>query len=158
IDGAQVILDATDNFETRFLINEASVKKSIPWIYGACVGSYGLTMTIVPGQTPCLRCLFQSAPPIGASPTCDTVGVISPIVHTVAALQVSEALKILTGHPEKLHRKLINVDLWEWRTTAIDVNASRAGRCATCVEHQWEYLKGKEGSAGVVLCGRNSVQ
>lgn len=158
IEGAQIILDATDNFETRFLINEASVKQKIPWIYGACVGSYGLTVTVVPGQTPCLRCLFQNAPPIGASPTCDTAGVISPIVNTVASLQVSEALKVLTGHMEKLHGKLINLDLWDWRLTAVDVSKARTPNCATCVEHKFEYLKGKEGSSGIVLCGRNSVQ
>ena len=158
IAGAQVIMDATDNFETRFLINEAAVKNDIPWVYGACVGSYGLTMAVVPGQTPCLRCVFAGAPPIGASPTCDTAGVIGPIVQVIAALQVGEALKLLTGRHDRLHRRLINLDLWDWRVTAVNVGQARAAACPTCVERRWEYLVGREGSAGVVLCGRNSVQ
>ncbi|MBI1748496.1 MAG: ThiF family adenylyltransferase [Acidobacteria bacterium] len=158
IAGARIILDATDNFETRFLINDASVKTTIPWIYGACVGSYGLTMTIVPGETPCLRCLFQSAPPLGASPTCDTAGVIAPIVNMIASLQVTEALKLLVGKFEKRHGKLINLDVWDWRLTAIDLTMARRLDCATCAHHEFEYLHGKATGAGMVLCGRNSVQ
>src|SRR5438876_7316522 len=112
-----VVLDGTDNFVTRYLINDACVKHEISWIYGAAVGSYGVTMTIQPHQTPCLRCVFEEAPPAASAPTCDTAGVIMPIINVVAAVQVSEALKIMTGHFEKLHGSLMQFDVWrnEWR-------------------------------------------
>ena len=98
------MLDGTDNFATRYLINDACVKHEINWIYGAAVGSYGVTMTIRPHQTPCLRCVFEEAPPAASAPTCDTAGVIMPIISVVAAVQVSEALKLLTGDVAALHR------------------------------------------------------
>ena len=97
IDGCDVVLDGTDNFATRYLLNDACVKHNVNWIYGAAVGSYGVTMTIRPHQTPCLRCVFEEAPPPASAPTCDTAGVIMPIINIVAAVQVSEALKLLTG-------------------------------------------------------------
>src|SRR5260370_12085903 len=101
--GCDVIIDGTDNFATRYLINDASVKHGVNWIYGAAVGSYGVTMTVRPHQTACLRCIFDEAPPAASAPTCDTAGVIMPIINVVAAVQVSEALKIMTGHFEELH-------------------------------------------------------
>src|SRR5215831_17136681 len=107
IAGADVILDGTDNFETRFLINDAALKMRIPWVYGAAVGSYGLTMTVVPGQGPCLRCVLEAMPEPGSGPTCDTAGVIAPIVAVIGSIQSAEALKILVGDTDSLHRSLI---------------------------------------------------
>src|SRR3981081_1658145 len=112
IENCDVVLDGTDNFATRYLINDACVKHEINWIYGAAVGSYGVTMTIQPHQTPCLRCVFEEAPPAASAPTCDTAGVIMPIISIVAAVQVAEALKLLAGQTENLHRSLMQFDVW----------------------------------------------
>src|SRR4030095_2177602 len=111
IKDCTIVLDGTDNFATRYLINDACVKHNVTWIYGAAVGSYGVTMTIQPHQTPCLRCVFEEAPPPASAPTCDTAGVIMPIISVVAAVRVSEALKLLTGHDEQLHRSLMQFDV-----------------------------------------------
>ncbi len=113
LDGFDLILDAADNFEVRYLINDYAVKTGIPWIYGACVGSYGLTFPVLPGETACLRCVFESAPPAGVSPSCDTAGVIGPIVGAVASLQAAEALKILAGRHDRINRRITTLDLWE---------------------------------------------
>src|SRR6266568_9110088 len=131
IKDCDVVLDGTDNFATRYLINDACVKHDLNWIYGAAVGSYGVTMTIQPHQTPCLRCVFEEAPPAASAPTCDTAGVIMPIVSIVAAVQVSEALKLLTGHTEDLHNSLMQFDVWrnEWRGISL---RDRAPDCKTC--------------------------
>jgi adenylyltransferase/sulfurtransferase len=107
IADADLVLDGTDNFETRFLMNDACVKSGVPWIYGAAVGSYGLTMTILPGRTPCLRCVLEQAPEPGTGPTCDTAGVIMPIISIIGSIQATEALKLLTGQADKLHGSLI---------------------------------------------------
>ena len=117
IEGCDIVLDGTDNFSTRYLINDACVKHKLNWIYGAAVGSYGVTMTIRPHDSPCLRCIFEEPPPAASAPTCDTAGVIMPIISIVAAVQVSEALKLLTGQEESLHRSLMQFDVWrnEWR-------------------------------------------
>src|SRR5437588_8449907 len=118
IAGFDVVLDGTDNFATRYLINDACVKHNMNWIYGAAVGSYGVTMTIRPHVSACLRCVFEAAPPAASAPTCDTAGVIMPIISIVAAVQVTEALKLLTRQPERLHQGLMQFDVWrnEWRT------------------------------------------
>jgi molybdopterin-synthase adenylyltransferase len=159
ISGMDLILDATDNFETRFLINDVSVKHRIPWIYGASVGSYGLSMTVLPGDTPCLRCIFETMPPPGTSPTCDTAGVLASIVNVIASIQVVEAVKILTGNLHRISRKMICVDLWEnsWKRLEI-ASAREQGNCPACKLGKYEYLDGKEGSSASILCGRNSVQ
>ena len=117
IEGADVVLDGTDNFATRYLINDACIKNGVNWIYGAAVGSYGVTMTVRPHETPCLRCIFPEAPPAASAPTCDTAGVIMPIISIVASVQVSEALKLLTGDMQSLHNSLMQFDVWrnEWR-------------------------------------------
>src|SRR5215210_1911770 len=107
VEGCDVVLDGTDNFATRFLINDACVKRGVAWVYGAAVGSYGVTLTIRPGVTPCLRCVFPEVPAAGAAPTCDTAGVIMPIISVVAAVQVAEALKLLTEKFESLHGGLM---------------------------------------------------
>jgi adenylyltransferase/sulfurtransferase len=152
-----VVLDGTDNFATRYLINDACVKHKINWIYGAAVGSYGVTMTIQPHQTPCLRCVFEEAPPVAGAPTCDTAGVIMPIISVVAAVQVAEALKLLTGRYESLHRSLMQFDVWrnEWRKI-------KPGRpspdCPTCGLADFATLEATAGDVAAVLCGRNAVQ
>src|SRR5678815_1412721 len=117
IADCDVVLDGTDNFATRYLINDACVKHEINWIYGAAVGSYGVTMTIRPHQTACLRCVFAEAPPAASAPTCDTAGVIMPIISVVSAIQVAETLKLLTGRFDDLHGSLMQFDVWrnEWR-------------------------------------------
>src|SRR6185503_17007210 len=100
LDGVDCLIDGTDNFETRFLLNDAAVKLGIPWVYGGCLGAEGQSLTILPGQTPCLRCLMSEPPPAGESPTCDTAGILGPIINVIASMQACEAIKILSGHRE----------------------------------------------------------
>jgi adenylyltransferase/sulfurtransferase len=155
LGGVHLILDGTDNFETRYLINDFSVESGIPWIYGAAVGSGGVTMTIRPGATPCLACLFPE-PPSGTHPTCDTEGIIGSAAAAVASLQVAEALKLLVGDTKSLHRKLISLDVWENRYQAIDPGPPVAG-CRACKRREFVYLTGAR-RVPITLCGRNSVQ
>jgi adenylyltransferase/sulfurtransferase len=152
---AQVILDGTDNFETRYLINDFAVQSSIPWIYGAAVGSTGVTMTIRPGQTPCLACLFPE-PPGGAHATCDTEGILASAATSVAAIQVAEALKLLADDTAALHGKLLSFDLWENRFQTLDPG-SPAEDCRACQRREFVYLHGRR-AVPMTLCGRNSVQ
>ena len=158
IDGADVVIDASDNFETRFLINDACVKHATPWIYGACIGSTGLTMTILPGRTPCLRCIFEMAPPPEMSPSCDTAGVLNTVVNIVASLQVTEALKLLSGQTEKLRGDLIYLDLWTDTFKRLHESESPNPDCPVCGSQVFEHLDGRHGSHTTSLCGRNSVQ
>lgn len=157
IDGCDLVLDGTDNFATRYLINDACVKHNVSWIYGAAVGSYGVTMTIRPEATPCLRCVFPEAPAAASAPTCDTAGVIMPIISVVAALQVTEALKLLTGQTEMLHQSLMQFDVWrnEWRRIALK---ERAPDCLTCVLRRFESLDTESREFAAILCGRHAVQ
>ena len=157
LGGFDLILDATDNFDARFLINDYAVKSGIPWVYGACVGSYGLTFPILPGDTACLRCVFETAPPTGASPSCDTAGVIGPIVSVIAGMQVAEALKILAGRRDYVTRKITTIDLWENRHEAIKLPPAHAD-CPCCGRREFPYLDGSLGADATTLCGRNSVQ
>jgi molybdopterin-synthase adenylyltransferase len=152
-----VVLDGTDNFATRYLINDACVKHKINWIYGAAVGSYGVTMTILPHQTPCLRCVFEEAPPAASAPTCDTAGVIMPVISVVSAVQVTEALKLLTGQSDNLNKSLMQFDVWrnEWRS----INPGPPSPdCPTCARGVFETLEATSGDFAAVLCGRNAVQ
>ena len=157
IKGSDLILDGTDNFDTRYLINDACVKHDVTWIYGAAVGSYGVTMTIQPHQTPCLRCIFDEPPPAASAPTCDTAGVIMPIINVVAAVQVSEALKLLTGNEKDLHRSLLQFDVWrnEWRKIT---PGSPSPDCQTCGRREFTTLAATGNDFAAVLCGRNAVQ
>lgn len=149
-----LILDGTDNFATRFLLNDAAVKLNIPWIYGAVVASYGVTMTILPGRTACLSCVLPQSPG-GLQDTCDTLGVIGPAVSWVTAVQVAEALKILSGRSENLHGKLMTCDIWENRLQQI--TPVRDPGCRACSKREFVYLEG-EAPEHVSMCGRNSVQ
>jgi adenylyltransferase/sulfurtransferase len=154
-----MVLDGMDNFETRFLINDACVKQGIPWIYGGCIGTHGLTMVIVPGHTPCLRCIFESAPPPELSPTCDTAGVLGPAVSVVAALQAMEAVKFLSGNSTALDKTLYTYDVWTREARALKVKGlNEKVNCPTCRERKFEYLTGEKGSRTTSLCGRNAVQ
>ncbi len=158
-NGADVVVDGLDNFETRFLLNDCCVKNNIPWVYGACVGSGGLSMNIVPGKTPCLRCVFESEPPPGTSPTCETNGIIAPIVNIIASIQAAETLKILSGNIEAINRKLIRIDVWTHKYDTINIaNAGAGSNCPVCIQRIFERLNAKTSSVATTLCGRNSVQ
>src|SRR5436190_11148583 len=152
-----LVIDGTDNFATRYLINDACVKHGVNWIYGAAVGSYGVTMTIRPKITACLRCIFPEAPPAASAPTCDTAGVIMPIINVVAATQVSEALKLLTRHEAELHGSLMQFDLWrnDWRRISV---GRPAADCPTCSLRQFDSLHADNREVAAVLCGRHAVQ
>lgn len=157
IQGVDLIMDATDNFEIRFLINDVSQKYGIPWIYGACVGSYGLSYTFLPGETPCLHCLLQSIPLGGA--TCDTNGIIAPAVMQVVSYQVTEALKLLVGDQKALRRTLVSFDIWNNEHTSVNVQSLKKKDCPCCGEHaSYPYLNGAHESKTTVLCGRDTVQ
>ncbi|MCA9168729.1 MAG: ThiF family adenylyltransferase [Planctomycetales bacterium] len=159
IAGTDVIVDGTDNFETRFLLNDAALKFNVPWIYGGCIGCEGQTLTIIPGQSACLRCLMRDTPPPGTTPTCDTAGILSPIVNVIASFQACEALKILSGNRDAVSKTLNVFDMWENRFRQIQLDALReANDCAACAKHEYNWLNGERGSQATVLCGRNSVQ
>jgi len=156
LSAGDLILDGTDNFETRFLINDFAVKSGRPWIYAAAVASYGLTMTVRPGLTPCLACLLESgnsSPSVEA--TCDTIGVLGPIVNLMASWQAAEALKILAGRLEALHGRLVSSDIWTGRMQSVRV--ARNSDCRACAKHDYSYLEG-QAQPHITLCGRDSVQ
>lgn len=157
IKDVDLILDGTDNFQIRYLINDACVKHRKTWIYGAAVSSYGTTMTIFPHETPCLRCIFEEMPSAGSAPTCDTAGVIQPIIAGISAIQTAEALKILTGNLGALHKSLIQIDVWhnDWRK--IKLNKPNKD-CRVCAKGKFEFLDNFTEEFSAVLCGRNAVQ
>jgi len=158
-DGVDVIVDGTDNFETRFLLNDAAVRFNIPWVYGGCLGAEGQTMTILPRETPCLRCLIQECPPPGTTPTCDVAGILAPIVSVIASIEAIEAIKILSGNRAAVSRNLTVVELWDNHIRQVDVSSLRDQvDCPTCKHDQFPWLSGKQGSHTAVLCGRNAVQ
>ncbi|GJQ60300.1 MAG: thiazole biosynthesis adenylyltransferase ThiF [Candidatus Scalindua sp.] len=159
VSGADIILDGTDNFETRFLINDVCVKHNIPWIYGACIGSKGLTMNIVPSETPCLRCVFHSLPQTGTFPTCNTAGIIGPIASIIASIQVTEAIKILIKDFESMSRRLFDIDVWNTKFRQLDVQALRKlNDCPACKLSNYEFLNAEEGILTTLLCGKNAIQ
>lgn len=157
LDGCDLVLDGTDNFQVRYLLNDACVKHSVTWIYGAAVSSYGTTMTIIPHKTPCLRCVFDEMPDAGSSPTCDTAGVIMPIIATVSATQVSEALKILVGDMDSLHSSLMQFDVWANDRQRIRLGVRNAD-CKCCGQGVYEFLDAGSQEFAAALCGRNAVQ
>ncbi len=159
VSDADLILDGTDNFEVRYLINDVAVKLGKPWVYGGCIGSHGQTMTILPGQTPCLRCVFEAAPAPGEVGTCETAGVLGPIVNVIASLQATEALKILAGRRDEINRDLVYIDVWENVFRRMKIAALRqSGNCPCCRQGKFEWLEGAHGSQTTSLCGRNAVQ
>jgi adenylyltransferase/sulfurtransferase len=154
--GFDLILDGTDNFETRFLVNDFAVKSARPWIYAAGVASYGLTMTIRPGITPCLACLLETeGNGHGLEDTCDTIGVLGPIVNLIASLEVAEAMKLLAGREEALHKRLISCDVWSGHFQSVRV--ARNPACRACTRREFSYLEG-DAQPHITMCGRDSVQ
>lgn len=157
IVGVDLILDATDNFDIRLIINDMSQKHGIPWIYGSCVGSYGISFTIIPEKTPCLHCLMESVPFGGL--TCDTAGIINPTVGLVVAHQTTEALKILVEDWDALRKKVISFDLWQNQQSTIDVSKMKKVDCLSCGVHAtYPFLHFDNQTKTAVLCGRNTVQ
>ena len=158
-DSMDLLIDGTDNFETRMLLNDAALRLSKPWIFGGCIGAEGQTMTIVPGQTACLRCILREPPQAGEMPTCDTAGVLGGIVNVVASIQSVEAIKILSGHPEAIQPGLLVIDLWDNRIRQVGTEAIRAASdCPACHGGEAPWLEGQRGSQSAILCGRNAVQ
>jgi molybdopterin-synthase adenylyltransferase len=158
LGGFQLILDGTDNFQTRLLLNDAAISLHLPWIYAAAVGSYGVTMTIRPGETACLACLLEGdekSAAIGAEATCDTAGVLNAAVGVIASVEAAEATKILAGRREVLHGRLISTDVWTGRFQSIGV--ARQPDCRACVRREFTYLEG-QAQPHITLCGRDSVQ
>ncbi len=154
-----VLLDGTDNLLTRYLLNDYAVREQIPWVFGAVVAAEGLVLTIRPGKTACLRCVWPEPPAPGTLPTCDTAGVLATAVQLVAALQATEALKLLLGREDQLVGRLLAVDAWAARIRPLNVQpAFEAGDCACCTRHEFEFLEGRRYDAATVLCGRDAVQ
>jgi len=156
IDGATLVMDGTDNFETRYIINDACLKHNIPWIYTGAVSTYGMSQTIIPGKTACLRCLVEEVPPPGSSATCDTAGVVGPVVSAVASVSATEAIKFMVGQGD-LNKGIIHVDLWYNSFEQFGSNGPRAG-CPACQQHNYEFLNQEKGGQMVSLCGRDAVQ
>jgi len=153
LGGAGVILDGTDNFEARFLINDFAVSRGLPWIYGAAVGSYGIAMPVIPGRTACLRCVYPT-PPGGVQPTCETAGVLNVIVSAVASVQVADALKILCGG--ELRARITTLDVWNGGIRQVDA-PPRDPECPCCARGEFPYLE-ESSRPPVTLCGRDAVQ
>lgn len=158
-DDCDVLVDGADNFEVRFLLNDYCLSSGKPWVYGGVIGAEGQSMTIVPGETACLACLLSEPPPAGATPTCDTAGVLAPAVNLIAAIQSAEALKLLSGNRVALSRRLAMVDLWENRLRHVDLaKLSESDACRACGQRDFVWLDGRRGSKSAILCGRNAVQ
>jgi adenylyltransferase/sulfurtransferase len=158
LEGAELILDGTDNFETRLLVNDAAISMNIPWIYAAAVGSYGVTMTVRPGGTACLACLLEDRENVtesGLEDTCDTIGVLGAAVGVVASIEAAEAMKLLAGKPEALNRKLVCCDVWKGKFQSVGIR--RNPDCRACGRHEFVYLDGSA-QPEITMCGRNSVQ
>ncbi|MFK2825176.1 ThiF family adenylyltransferase [Bacillus sp. B190/17] len=152
-----LLLDGTDNFETRFLINDLSQKYNVPWIYGACVGSQGVSCVIIPGETPCFTCLLDVLPAEGM--TCDTAGIIAPAVQMTTAFQGAEALKILADRWKDVRRELVSFDLWKNTHSAINTAVLKKEHCPSCgKEASYPYLAEDNRTKTAVLCGRDTVQ
>ncbi|MFD5260623.1 molybdopterin-synthase adenylyltransferase MoeB [Bacillus wiedmannii] len=157
LKNVDVIIDATDNFDIRFVINDLSQKHNIPWIYGSCVGSYGMSYTVIPQETPCLHCVLKKVPVTGV--TCDTAGIISPTVQVVAAYQVAEALKILVGDFSAIRKTFCMFDIWSNQNHFIKLGKIKTDDCPSCgLNRTYPYLSYENQTKVAVLCGRNTVQ
>jgi adenylyltransferase/sulfurtransferase len=152
---AEIVLDATDNFETRYLLNDYAVELGKPWIYAAAVGAYAVTMNILPAETACLACIFPE-PPGGAVETCDTAGILNTAVNLAASIEVTEALKWIVGARDRMRKTLLSCDVWQNEWSEVAAGEPRAG-CAVCGRRDFAHLRG-EGRPHITLCGRNSVQ
>jgi len=157
LEGCTVALDGTDNVETRLLLNDACLKLSIPWVYGAAIGMTGAIMPIIPGQGPCFRCIVPSQPAPGSLPTCETAGVLGTVPQIVAAFQVTEAIKLLTGHPEDLVTQMRYVDVWAGTVEALEIRKG-SEPCPACDLGRFEFLEEAKGGVTAKMCGRTAVQ
>jgi molybdopterin-synthase adenylyltransferase len=155
VQETDLLLDATDNFETRYLLNDACIKYQRPWIYSGVIASYGVTMNIIPGVTPCLRCVFPEMPLPGTTPTCDTAGVLNGIVGAITGIASTEALKILLNS-EKTSHDMVWMDVWE--NTSERITLPRQPDCPACGQHHYDFLESLGESTSTTLCGRNAVQ
>lgn len=157
-----VILDGTDNFETRLLINDLCVRDGIPWIYCGCVGTRGMVMPIVPAGSgkhhACLRCIVPEAPAPGSMPTCETAGVLAPAVGVAASVMTAEAMKIIMGKPDRVNRTLLEFDVWSNERRRFETESLADARCVCCVKREFGFLQGRQSSASLGLCGRDAVQ
>ena len=158
LGGVDLVVDGTDNFEARFLVNEFCCREGIPWVHGGAIGAEGRVLAIRPGVTACLRCLVPEPPPPGALPTCDTAGIIGPAALVVGAVQAAEAIKILSGAADKASGRLLVCDLWETVWRSVDLSVLAATGCPTCRERDYPWLDGRCGARPTVLCGRDAVQ
>ncbi|MAB81827.1 MAG: thiamine biosynthesis protein ThiF [Phycisphaerae bacterium] len=156
-EGCTVIIDGLDNFETRYLVNDLAVSTDRPWFYGGAVGTTGMSAVVIPGRTPCLRCTFPEPPAAGTSPTCDTAGVLGPVIHMVAAHQAMQAIKLLSGNTDAVDFRLHSFDAWGNTRHAMDHGLPRTD-CPCCGEHDFPWLDGRRESSTSVLCGRDAVQ
>jgi adenylyltransferase/sulfurtransferase len=156
IAGATLVMDGTDNFETRYILNDACIKHNLPWIYTGAVATYGMSQTIIPGETACLRCLFAEVPPPGTSATCDTAGVVGPVVGAMASVSATEAIKFIVGQGE-LNRGIIHFDLW-YNTFDQFQNKGPREDCPACQHRHFEFLTQEKGGQIVSLCGRDAIQ
>jgi molybdopterin/thiamine biosynthesis adenylyltransferase len=154
--GANLVMDGSDNFEVRYLVNDVCVKHGIPWVYCGVVASYGMTMTIVPHQTPCLRCVFDHSPLPGSTATCDTAGIVNPIVFALTGVAAADGIKLLVGRGE-LHRGIVYIDLWHNVYDVLDTGGPRAD-CPACGQGDYTHLHAPAIEMGTSLCGRNAVQ
>lgn len=157
VDAADVVVDGTDNLETRYLINDACVKAHVPWIYGGAVGSTGMSMVVVPGETACFRCLFPVPAPAGSLATCESAGVLASTVVMVSAFQWTEAVKLLVGARDRLNLDLVYFDVWE-NERVDSARAGRSAQCPCCAQGRFEFLEADLTSRTASLCGRNAVQ
>lgn len=157
--GVSAVADGTDNFETRYLINDLAISEGLPWVYGAVIGTTGLVMPIAPQRTACLRCMFEDPPPSESNPTCETAGVLGSAVLVVASLQAIELIKLLTDQHDALSSGLTSIDVWEPRMSTMDTSPlARREDCPCCGRCNFEYLRGDRGTSAATLCGRNAVQ
>lgn len=159
VEAVDVIVDGTDNFETRFLLNDVALSRKIPWIYGGCLGAEGQSLTILPGETPCLRCLLPEPPPPGSTPTCDAAGILGTIINVIGSWEANEALKILSGNRAAISRVWTVIDLWDNTVRQIKLNSfGDRTNCPACSGREYPWLNGERLSHSAVLCGRNAVQ
>lgn len=158
IAGADVILDGLDNYETRYLLNDLAVKHDIPYIHGGAVGTTGTAMSVLPRRSACLRCVFPEIPPTGSTATCDTAGVLGPVVNMIASHQTTEAIKFLTGNEQAMDQSLLSIDLWHNRIHRTNLAHARDDSCECCGRRTFVFLDAAATSTAVTLCGRNAVQ
>lgn len=154
-----VVVDGTDNFETRYLVNDLAVRRGTPWVYGACVAARGLSAVVLPGETPCLRCLYPDPPPPGSAETCETAGILAPTATLVASLEAVEVLKLLVGAKDRVRRSWLSVELWPFRCVELGADDSRPDPdCPCCGRREFPFLEGAAGPRTIKYCGRDAVQ